>query len=147
MAPPRDDLIACHVLGVMLQDSLEGQLASLEDYQSRYPDFATIIEREWSQVFDSTPDDSTLPEDGILSIGDRLGEFAIEERLGRGGQGEVYRARDERLARDVALKVLSLTSAISSTARKRFEREGRLAAKLEHPGVCRVLGTGIDSGG
>jgi serine/threonine protein kinase/tetratricopeptide (TPR) repeat protein len=66
----------------------------------------------------------------------RIGHYAITGKLGEGGMGIVYAARDERLGRSVALKTLSLSG--DEAARKRFWREARAAASVSHPNVCQV---------
>ena len=71
-------------------------------------------------------------------LGSQLGHYRIEERLGAGGMGEVYRARDTRLSRDVALKVLRPDVAADAERRDRFLREARLLAALDHPGIVTV---------
>ena len=68
----------------------------------------------------------------------RLGRYTIESELGKGGMGTVYRARDERLGKTVALKVLSETRAGGSDSRQRLRREARAAAILNHPGIVAV---------
>jgi Tol biopolymer transport system component len=78
------------------------------------------------------------------SLGDfqgrRLGVYAIEARIGSGGMGDVYRARDTRLGRDVAIKVLPPEFTSSAERRARFEREARLLASLNHPHIAQVYG-------
>jgi serine/threonine protein kinase/tetratricopeptide (TPR) repeat protein len=75
-----------------------------------------------------------------LSSGDKLGPYEILESIGAGGMGEVYKARDPRLGRDVAVKV--------SAARfnERFEREARAVAALNHPNICAVYDIGESAG-
>src|SRR6266487_6891477 len=68
-----------------------------------------------------------------LKAGSRLGPFEIVAPLGAGGMGEVYRARDERLKRDVAIKVLPDRLAADPQALSRFEREAKAVAALSHP--------------
>src|SRR5262245_39112845 len=70
-----------------------------------------------------------------LTAGTTLGPYRIIEPLGAGGMGEVYRARDTRLGRDVALKVLSERLAGHPDALERFEREARTVASLSHPNI------------
>ena len=67
-----------------------------------------------------------------------LGIYEIRERIGRGGMGEVYLARDTRLGRPVALKVLAERFAQDERFRERLLRESRLAASLDHPNVVPV---------
>ncbi|HTY42095.1 MAG TPA: protein kinase [Thermoanaerobaculia bacterium] len=71
-----------------------------------------------------------------LAAGSRLGPYEIVSPLGAGGMGEVYRARDTRLARDVAVKVLPSDRVSTPEARERFEREARTISQLSHPNVC-----------
>src|SRR5512139_2969426 len=71
-------------------------------------------------------------------IGQRLGHFRILEKLGAGGMGEVYRARDEQLQRDVAVKVLPDADSGDQVARERLLREARAAASLNHPNICTI---------
>jgi len=71
-------------------------------------------------------------------IGQRLGHYAILGKLGAGGMGEVYRAHDERLDRDVALKVLPAGLLADEAARRRFRREALALSKLNHPNIATV---------
>jgi len=68
--------------------------------------------------------------------GTQFGPFLLESRIGGGGMGEVYRARDTRLGRTVAIKVLQSHVAADEPARERFEREARVVAGLNHPHIC-----------
>jgi hypothetical protein len=81
-----------------------------------------------------------------LSIGARLGPYAVSGPLGAGGMGEVYRARDTRLDRDVALKILPAEVANDPSRRQRFEREARALAALNHPNIVAVYDVGNESG-
>ncbi len=74
----------------------------------------------------------------LFSAGARLGPYEIVSTLGRGGMGEVYKARDSRLNRFVALKVLPDTSARDPERRDRFEREARAVAALDHPHIVTI---------
>ena len=82
----------------------------------------------------------------MLPPGTSLGPYEILSPLGAGGMGEVYRARDTRLGRDVAVKVLAAPLVSSPAARERFQREARSVAALKHPNICVVHDVG-DAGG
>jgi serine/threonine protein kinase/Tol biopolymer transport system component len=81
-----------------------------------------------------------------LAPGDTLGPYDILSPLGSGGMGAVYRARDRRLQRDVAVKVLREDGPLDDAARARFEREARSIAALNHPHICAVYDVGADHG-
>ena len=72
----------------------------------------------------------------MLTAGTRLGPYEILSPLGAGGMGEVYKARDTRLNRTVALKVLPSAFAHDLELRERFEREAQAIAGLRHPNIC-----------
>ena len=72
----------------------------------------------------------------MLAPGTKLGPYEITGPLGAGGMGEVYRARDTRLGRDVAVKVLPSSLSSSPESRSRFEREARTVSALNHPHIC-----------
>ena len=75
-----------------------------------------------------------------LTPGSQLGSFRIVSLLGAGGMGEVYRARDTQLDRDVALKVLPAPFAADAERLHRFEREAKSLAALNHPNIAQVFG-------
>jgi eukaryotic-like serine/threonine-protein kinase len=77
-----------------------------------------------------------------LSTGTRLGPYEIVSPLGAGGMGEVYRARDTRLGRDVAIKVLPASLSNNPELRARFEREAKTVSSLNHPHICVVHDVG-----
>jgi TolB-like protein len=81
-----------------------------------------------------------------LQPGTRLGQYEILSALGAGGMGEVYRAHDSKLGRDVAIKVLPASSVGDQTARARLIREARTAAKLNHPHICTIHDVGEAEG-
>ena len=81
-----------------------------------------------------------------LKNGTKLGPYEILARIGAGGMGVVYRARDERLERDVAIKVLSMGLLADQTARKRFRKEALALAKLNHPNIAAVYDVGEQEG-
>ncbi len=73
-------------------------------------------------------------------VGKTLGHYEILEPLGAGGMGEVYRARDTKLDRDVAIKVLPEDFATDPDRLARFEREAKLLAALNHPNIAAIYG-------
>jgi len=81
-----------------------------------------------------------------ISPGDKLGPYEILSPLGAGGMGEVYKARDTRLDRTVAVKVLPEHIAKREDLRARFERQARAVASLNHPNVCTLFDIGDQAG-
>lgn len=77
-----------------------------------------------------------------LKKGSRIGPYEILEPIGAGGMGEVYRARDTRLGRDVAIKVLSREMSVDPKLRLRFEREAKAVSNLNHPNICALHDVG-----
>src|SRR5499425_3448859 len=75
-----------------------------------------------------------------VTIGTRLGPYEITAPIGKGGMGEVYRARDMKLKRDVALKVLPETFAGDPGRMIRFQREAEVLASLNHPNIAHIYG-------
>src|SRR5579872_3456490 len=75
-----------------------------------------------------------------LSAGTKLGPYEILSPIGAGGMGEVYRARDLKLGRDVAVKVLPAVFANDAQYMARFEREAQMLAALNHPNIAAVYG-------
>src|ERR1700730_13935984 len=81
-----------------------------------------------------------------LTSGTKLGPYEIHSQLGAGGMGEVYRARDTRLDRTVALKVLPVLLSSDAERKQRFEREARAIAALQHPNICTWYDVGQQQG-
>src|ERR1700730_14191947 len=81
-----------------------------------------------------------------LSAGTRLGPYEILAPIGAGGMGEVYRARDERLKRDVAIKVLPPMFSADADRLRRFEQEAQSAGGLNHPNITAVYDRGPHDG-
>src|SRR3984885_6092335 len=88
-----------------------------------------ILDRPAAELLD----ESTVTQ---LGAGVQLGPYQIEAPIGAGGMGEVYKARDTRLNRIVAIKVLPAHLADSAASRERFEREAKTIASLNHPQIC-----------
>jgi serine/threonine protein kinase len=81
-----------------------------------------------------------------LDPGMRLGPYEVVGPVGAGGMGQVYRARDTRLGRDVAIKVIAADQAPTDQQRQRFDREARAIAQLSHPNICSLFDVGHDRG-
>ena len=81
-----------------------------------------------------------------LAAGTRIGAYEIVAPLGAGGMGEVFRARDTRLGRDVALKVLPATARGDADRLRRFAQEARATAALNHPNLLAVFDVGAEAG-
>ncbi|MCA1649905.1 MAG: serine/threonine protein kinase, partial [Acidobacteria bacterium] len=81
-----------------------------------------------------------------LSVGTRLGPYEVLAPLGAGGMGEVYKGRDTRLDRVVALKVLPAHIAGDQDLRQRLEREARAVSSLDHPHICALYDVGHQNG-
>src|SRR5213596_3569400 len=81
-----------------------------------------------------------------LQAGTRLGPYEIQSPLGAGGMGEVYRARDTRLERTVAVKILPAQVAGDVQFRERFEHEARTISQLDHPHICALYDVGEEHG-
>ncbi len=113
-----------------------GEDVRLEDFQRTYPAYAEALARYAvaAQIIGPPP-----PR---LGPGSQFGCFRIEEEIGRGGMGVVYRAHDSRLHRDVALKLLRTGPACSDDEVHRFRTEAEAAAYLEHPNIVQVYETG-----
>jgi serine/threonine protein kinase len=81
-----------------------------------------------------------------LTAGTKLGPYEIVSPLGAGGMGEVYRARDTRLDRTVAIKILPTHLSDNPEAKQRFEREAKAVSKLNHPHICTLHDIGHQDG-
>ena len=81
-----------------------------------------------------------------LTSGTKLGPYVVQSAIGAGGMGEVYRARDTRLNRDVAIKVLPASFSADPDRLQRFAQESRAAAALNHPNILSIYDIGEDRG-
>jgi len=81
-----------------------------------------------------------------LAAGTKLGPYEIHSALGAGGMGEVYRARDTRLEREVAIKILPASLSSDPSLRQRLEREAKAVSKLSHPHICALYDIGSQEG-
>ena len=104
------------------------------------PDQVEKLHRAGSQ------DSGLNPTEWMLVPGATVGPYRIEGPLGKGGMGQVYRARDTRLGRPVALKFLSDATVADAAALERFRREAQAISALNHPNVCTVYDVGEQEG-
>ena len=81
-----------------------------------------------------------------LQAGTKLGRYEIRSKIGEGGMGEVYRARDERINRDVAVKVLPAAYSADAERLRRFEQEAQATGALNHPNILAVYDVGTHDG-
>src|SRR5437899_3784142 len=81
-----------------------------------------------------------------LASGTKLGRYEIRAKIGEGGMGEVYRARDDKLNRDVAIKVLPASFSQDADRLRRFEQEAQAASSLNHPNILAVYDVGTHDG-
>ncbi|MCC7015149.1 MAG: protein kinase [Planctomycetes bacterium] len=111
---------------------------------AEHPALADELRRRWRALVDMGLAD---PEPGESArIPQKLGEFTLLDALGGGGMGVVYRARQESLGREVALKLIRPEHLFFPGARERFEREARAVARLSHPGIVPVHSFGEEHG-
>ena len=125
----------------------EQQIAWLESVRATRPELAALL-RELLDEHRALSDQHFL-EDGLLEkvsvIGQKLGPYQIEGQLGIGGMGEVYRARDTRLDRTVAVKVLPRQFSFDPERRLRFEREAKAISALQNPYICALYDVGREA--
>jgi hypothetical protein len=153
--PDEDEVLAAEAL-IAFE---EGGHVALEELLARHPERAAEVRRavEGAMAFDAALEPETrLATPGELALGaeshrglargTRLGDFVLEDEIGRGGMGIVYRARQRRLLRDVALKVLPPEFGTTQERVQRFVREARICARISHPGVVVVYDAGNDHG-
>jgi formylglycine-generating enzyme required for sulfatase activity len=120
-----------------------------EAFLARHPDLRDILgPLVAADATATTPADADAAPRwiGLPGPGERFGAYRIESLLGQGGMGAVFLARDERLERAVALKLIRPERLFSSVAKERFWREAKLVARLEHPGICPIYEVGEENG-
>ncbi len=124
------------------EDSLSAQKESSFEMASLHPEARSAVEL-WYQLQPEETDGSHH----LTTISNcQLGHFRVEEQIGRGGMGAVYRAVDTRLDRVVALKVLSPSQSNDHGSVERFRNEARAAARMDHDNIARVYYVGEDQG-
>lgn len=137
---PLSNAIELEFLALRLADVQAGRERSLDQYCALFPGHAELIEAAFHAARAS---DAHGARDSARLTPDSLGHYRLLREVGRGAQGAVWLALDPRLGRRVALKVVPRSPLFDSIA-PRFEREARVASKLEHPGICGVLDCGAD---
>jgi serine/threonine protein kinase/formylglycine-generating enzyme required for sulfatase activity len=140
------------------QDINAKQLGLLEAYLAQFPDVPDVVREEYAAALAALQDsaagaergDGPSTDDGDAGprladpyLGRRLGPWKLLRELGRGGQGAVYLAEDERLRRKAAVKVLTATGLLGD-ALDRFKREAAVTSRLDHPGICAVYDVGLE---
>ena len=111
----------------------------IESLLTAYERAAGFLEAPVAQTFPHLPVAASLAHR-------RIGPYAVSSQIGRGGMGDVYRAIDTRLDRAVAIKTLTVHSAIDPQAHQRFEREARAVGALSHPHICALYDVGSQDG-
>jgi serine/threonine protein kinase/formylglycine-generating enzyme required for sulfatase activity len=131
------DTLLVDLLARMLSDRSGTGLRALADYQADFPAHAAAVETEWRRMQDGAAAEAPA------SDGRRVGPYRLVRELGRGGQGAVWLAHDERLRRHVALKLVPRSPLVEDLT-PRFRREAEVAGGLDHPGLCPVYDVGHD---
>ena len=118
--------------------------AAIEDVCARNPEHADTVRSRMQRLQESGLLERSSPT--TEEIPERLGDFKLLERLGSGGMGVVYRAIQESLGREVAIKLIRPDHSYFPRSRTRFEREVEAVARLDHPGIIRVHTVGTEDG-
>ncbi len=150
---PNDGAADAAVIHALLdryaRDLERGIPPELDRYLALWPGHEPLISREFRRLVDegdtNVAPPSAAPPRTPVEERPRLGRYEIERTLGRGGQGTVYLARDTRLGRPVALKVLSGLGGGSAEVLERFRREAEVASRLQHPAICTVYDAELEA--
>lgn len=128
-----------------------GEEVSVDEECSKHPELADELRMLWGAVVVATVAGSSAdqrkskaePQQASrFQLPSRMGDFTLKEEVGRGGMGVVYRAYQDSLDREVALKMIRYDALSSAIERKRFVAEAQAAANLDHPGIVTVYGIG-----
>ena len=120
-----------------------GENVTSEMYERRFPGYSKVMARLPWETIGKTGDSHLVATSSALIAGSRVAHFELLEEIGRGAFGIVWRARDDRLGRIVAVK-FPRQERLSASERERFVREGRAAAKLRHPNIVTLFDVGED---
>ena len=141
-----------HVVAEFMDARLRGEGPSEAEYLDAHPEYADELreffagEAELKRLEHGGERRSDSRSSRPLRPGDRLAGYRILRPLGQGGMGVVYEAVDESLDRRVALKTVSPALLVDAGAVDRFEREAKVASRIEHEGICTVYDTGVEDG-
>ena len=125
----------------------QGAVRPLETYLQAFPGDAAELARKYLALEEERAlGPGHASRTGSDTDGIVYGQYEVLETLGQGAQGIVYLANDTKLDRLVALKVLQRLALTDEAARERFTREAKLAARLDHPGICKVYDVGVANG-
>ncbi len=129
----------------LMADLEGGEAQPLAHYLARFPGHEESVAREYLAITGARANATLAGSAASAAWERRIGPYRLVDLLGRGGQGVVYRARDTRLQRTVALKVLDVpVASVSQTRRNRFRREAEIVSRLDHPNICTVLDADLD---
>lgn len=126
-----------------------GSRQELEDYQTMFPGHEELIQTLFERIdLGDGPNSEQLREMifKIAQSGDHVGHYRLGREIGRGGQAVVYAATDEKLNRQVAVKILTRLDLGSESTLRRFQREAEHCSKLNHTSICTVYESGIHDG-
>ena len=130
----------------------QGELPSVDDYVARYPDLAEELKELLPTILDleQLKSHQERATGGLASLGplkiEQLGDFQLIREIGRGGMGIVFEARQESLARKVAIKVLPRQPWQDAKQLEQFKHEAQIAAGLHHTHIVQIYGVGEDEG-
>lgn len=141
------------IMDELLERARNGNPPSIEEYEQKYPELASELRDLFETLFlmeglgkkGSVEGHTPAPQHDAAAPS-RLGEFNIVREIGRGGMGIVYEAVQESLGRHVAVKVLPHSTVLSADQIRRFQREARSAASLQHKNIVPVFGVGEENG-
>ena len=137
LAPPQRAAFLTEACG--RDETLRREVESLLGYEGDTTDFTEAPAPEMVAM-------GSAADPGMPFVGQHIAHYRILNKIGAGGMGEVYRARDPKLNRDVAIKILPEGLAMDPVALARFEREAQAVAALSHPNILAIHDFGVEGG-